>query len=179
MGIVIRRARVDEQDAVARVLLAAFAEQRPRPERLTPEHREVVDLYFRDIADVASRFEVSEQLVALDGDRVIGAATLYAPEHPPTYPAEPAPKPWPRGWATSRLLAVDPSERCRGVGRALSEARIRRAREMGAVAIALHTTRASAVARDMVRRTGYRRVAEHDFSPAPGVVAEAYVLDLV
>ena len=62
-----------------------------------------------------------------------------------------------------RLLGVAPQARGMGVGRALTEACIQRARERGHAQVVLHTTAAMQVAWGMYERLGFRRAAELDF----------------
>jgi ribosomal protein S18 acetylase RimI-like enzyme len=54
-----------------------------------------------------------------------------------------------------RLLSVDPAARERGIGPALSEATIERARRDGASVIALHTSPVMSVALGMYLRMGF------------------------
>lgn len=62
-----------------------------------------------------------------------------------------------------RLLGVAPAARGLGVGRALTEACIQRARERGHARVVLHTTRAMQVAWGMYERLGFERAPELDF----------------
>ncbi|MCX7514638.1 GNAT family N-acetyltransferase [Frateuria hangzhouensis] len=62
-----------------------------------------------------------------------------------------------------RLLGVAPAARGMGVGRALTEACILRARERGHARVVLHTTRAMQVAWGMYERLGFARAPALDF----------------
>ncbi|NII09703.1 GNAT family N-acetyltransferase [Oleiagrimonas sp. C23AA] len=62
-----------------------------------------------------------------------------------------------------RLLVVDPDQRGRGVGRALTEACITLARQAGHRQVVLHSTRAMQVAWRMYQRMGFERVQALDF----------------
>lgn len=62
-----------------------------------------------------------------------------------------------------RLLGVAPHARGMGVGRALTEACIERARAHGHARVVLHTTEAMQVAWGMYERLGFRRAPELDF----------------
>lgn len=174
MDITIRPARADDLDAVARVLCAAFEPYRWAAS--TPAEREALDRHLTEVADVGSIVGESELFVASAADRIVGAAMLEPPNRPgPPLPG-PCAKPWPRAWASLRRLGVEPAYRGRGVGSMLVDARLARARELGATAALLHTSPIFAVVHGMVGRHGWQRVPEWDFSPAPHALAEAYLL---
>lgn len=166
-SLVIRTARPEDLSAVSAVNRAAYAEYGAY---LDPER---IARYLDNAGDVWSRLDSAELLVAeLDGE-IVGSLTYYAPG--PRSEAQG----WPPTWAGLRLLAVAPSARGRGVGRALMEASIARARADGAEAIALHTTEMMAIARAMYERMGFVRDPEHDYVPrSGGRGAMAYRLDL-
>lgn len=75
-----------------------------------------------------------------------------------------------------RLLAVSPNARNRGIGRALVDECIRRARASGAHAIGLHTSRSFAAATAMYQAMGFSRVPERDFQPQGAELVEGYRL---
>ena len=125
---------------------------------------------------VRARLDGTALFVAEEAGVLLGAATLYLPGH-----YEPAIAGWPATWAGLRLMAVTPSARGRGIGRALSNARIAHARALGATAVGLHTSPQFAVSREMYRRSGWTRVPHFDYAPVPerpDLVAEAYCLAL-
>lgn len=62
-----------------------------------------------------------------------------------------------------RLLGVDPAARGMGVGRALTEACIRLARDSGHAQVVLHTTQAMQVAWAMYDKLGFVRSTDLDF----------------
>ena len=64
-----------------------------------------------------------------------------------------------------RMLVVDEHARGRGVGRALTEACIERARASGLAEVVLHTTKPMRVAHEMYERMGFIRAPELDFGP--------------
>ena len=162
----IRDARADELDTVAAVMVAAYEEYIP------PDATGDVLAYREEIRDVRSRQAYATLIIATEGDRILGAVTYFPDAGGDTHAG------WPRGWAAIRLLAVHPEARGHGVGRALTEECIRRARANGARAVGLHTTVFMAVARAMYERMGFVRVPRFDFTPMPGILVMAYQLTL-
>jgi len=81
-------------------------------------------------------------------------------------------------WPEARLLAVAPAARGRGVGAAIIQECIRRARAAGADAITLHTTDFMRVAMGMYERMGFVRAPELDFRPGPDVLVKGYRMAL-
>jgi predicted N-acetyltransferase YhbS len=148
---------------VIRAAYAEYAESRPSDRW---------DRYLAHAADVWSRLDQAQLLVAEVDGRVVGTITLYTPGSPAEAQG------WPSSWAGLRLLGVQPGARGVGIGRALVEASIRRARALGASAVALHTTEMMAVARALYERMGFERIVEYDFHARSGTHALAYRLDL-
>jgi GNAT superfamily N-acetyltransferase len=75
-------------------------------------------------------------------------------------------------WPIIRMLVVDPAFRGKGIGRALSDACIARARREGSPIIALHTSPIMSVALPMYLKMGF--VKAHDAPPIFGVVYAVY-----
>ena len=75
-------------------------------------------------------------------------------------------------WPIIRMLVVDPAFRGKGIGRALSEACIARARRDDAPVIALHTSQIMSVALPMYLKMGF--VKAHDAPPIFGVAYAVY-----
>ena len=108
--------------------------------------------YLDEIADVAGRATRTTILVAVDGDRVIGSATLELDgrtdeDAQPLAPDE----------AHIRMLGVHPDARGAGVGRRLMAACEERARAAGRTRMTLHTTTLMRAARQMYASLGYER----------------------
>ena len=163
----VREARPKEHDAIAGLMVAAYGEYASSlPEKAWVE-------YAREIADIASRVEISTLLVAEDAGRILGAVTYYAAGHGGGYHDS-----WPREWAGFRLLAVPPESRGRGIGKLLTQACIDRARAEGAEALALGTTELMKTARAMYERMGFTPVPEYDYYPVPEVRVYAYLMSL-
>jgi GNAT superfamily N-acetyltransferase len=176
MSIVVRRARATELAETRRILAAAFEPQRPRPDATSGEHDRAFTRYLADVLSVSLRFEQAELFVALEDGIIRGTATLYPPGQGHAATRGTAAKPWPSAWASLRALGVDPAQQRRGIGRLLSEARVQRARELGASAVALHTSKEFGVARHLIQTLGWKRSPAYDYAPSPMVQAEAYVL---
>ena len=158
----IRDARPDELDATAEVMVAAYRQFVPA------DAPPLLQGYIDEIRDVRSRLAESTLILAEDTGGIVGAVTYYSDATKEPH------APWPAGWANLRLLAVAPSARGKGIGRALTEECLRRARAAGRTAIGLHTTRMMEVARAMYERMGFVRIPEFDFAPMPDFVVMAY-----
>jgi len=171
--LTIRDANGEDLDAVSALLIDAYAQFMPPPREITAEESAGWDGYRRNIADVWSRVPVSSTIVAERDGKLLGSVNYYAPGQ-----ADSVDGAWPDGWASIRLLGVSPQARGLGIGRALMEECLRRARADGATTMGLHTTRLMDVARAMYLRLGFRRVPEYDFHPAPDFTVEAFQLDL-
>lgn len=99
-------------------------------------------------------------LIARDDERVvIGTITVVTPSSPARRIAV-------QGEAEIHLLAVDPAFRGLGVGRALVEAAVTKARQDGAGRILLWTQPTMASAQRLYERCGFERMPELDFSRA-------------
>jgi GNAT superfamily N-acetyltransferase len=163
-GLTIRDARQEELGEVSQILKEAYQEYE---KFLSPERWKS---YLKDIMDVCSRLDESELIVAELNGRLWGSVTLYSDSSRMQV--------WPEGWAGIRLLAVCPSYRNQGIGRALMEECISRCRRKGIIAIGLHTTEIMKIARGMYETMGFLRAPEFDFHPAPGIIVMAYRLKL-
>ena len=115
--------------------------------------------YLDSIADVEGRAGRTTIMVALDGDRIVGTATLelvdrVEPEDDPSlHPKE----------AHIRMLGVHPDERHRGIARALMQACFARAETEGKAFITLHTTRRMRAAQRMYEAMGFERLEDRAF----------------
>ncbi len=147
--IEIREASPDEWDEAGRVTADAY--------------REFVrdtdwESYLARIADVRGRADRTTILVALDGGRVVGSATLeldtrVEPDDDP---------PLRQGEAHIRMLGVAPSMRGRSVGRLLMDECEARARDVGKTLMTLHTTQRMTAARAMYAKLGYEQGEDRD-----------------
>jgi len=115
------------------------------------------------------------QIVAIDGDRVVGAVLLYPAG---TSMGVPGGALVTLASPEVRLLAVAPSARGRGVGAALMNECIRRARSAAATTLTLHTGDLMQAAMRLYERIGFERAHDLDLEPQPGIIAKGYRLDL-
>ena len=168
----IRLAADDDVEPARTILRDAYAEYE---EAFPPENWK---RYLADILDLEGRASASELLVAEVDGRLVACVSYFPPGAKMSYPSDAFSEHWPEEWGAFRLLAVSPSARGSGVGRALTEECIERARAEGAPVLGLHTTAPMSVARAMYERMGFERAPRFDFRPGPNVLVEAYQLAL-
>ena len=162
----IRDARADERVAVRDLTLSAYSVYATI---MAPVAWAGLDGAVRR----ALESETAQRIVADDRGTLIGSVMLFPPEtaaYGEYTGALAAPE--------LRLLAVPESARGRGVGRALVEECIRRARRDGASALGLHTSKSMATARDLYLRMGFVRDPDTDFFPPGAEQVEGYRLRL-
>jgi ribosomal protein S18 acetylase RimI-like enzyme len=144
--------------------------------------RVVTDAYFADgfehedyrphLLDGRSRAREATLLVAVDaGGEVIGTVTYAVPGQ--RYAEVSGPDE-----AEFRMLGVAPAGQRRGVGRALVQACIERAREQGRAALVLSSEVRMVSAHRLYERMGFVRDPHRDWQPNPEVSLLAYVLPL-
>ena len=164
----IRDARGEDREAALKVTLSAFQQYAAV---LPPPRWEG---YYKNIlATLSEDIPPAEQIVAEKEGIIVGSVLLYPPgtafstleEGPLTCPEV-------------RLLAVAPEARGLGIGTALMQECIRRARSLGASCLNLHTTDMMRVAMRIYERMGFVRAPEMDFHPDPSVTVKAYRLHL-
>jgi GNAT superfamily N-acetyltransferase len=148
----LRRILPAEHDAAGDVCVAAYA----------PFLTGAEDDYRDRLHDVATRDAQAEVWVAVDGGRLLGNVTSCPPGSP---------------WreigrddeGEFRMLAVDPAAQGSGVGTALATLCEERAREHGAVGMALSSLATMTAAHRVYARLGFERDPGRDWSPLPGV----------
>jgi GNAT superfamily N-acetyltransferase len=167
-GLTVRGAGPGERDAIQTVTLSAYQEYAASIPAAWESYRQNI------IATLAAAAP-GTQVVAIDDDRVVGAVLLY--------PAgasieKPGGTTLTLTWPEVRLLAVAPSARGRGVGAALMNECIRRARSAAATTLTLHTSDLMQAAMRLYERLGFERAHDLDLEPQPGIIAKGYRLDL-
>lgn len=121
------------------------------------------------ISAMSSLSEAGEIVVALSGQSIVGAVAYIGPHKPKSafFPIE---------WAIMRMLVVSPNARGRGIGRALAEECIQRARRDHAQVVGLHTSAIMSVALPLYLRMGFR--FERDAPLIHGVPYGIYALKM-
>jgi predicted N-acetyltransferase YhbS len=165
---IVRDARESDRSAIRALTLRAYGDYATLMDPLAWSGLEAAVTSALDATDGAE-----QRIVADDHGTLIGSVMLF-PAATQAYGALASSSSAPE----LRLLAVAHEARGRGVGRALVEECIRRAREGGATALGLHTSKSMAVAMDLYRRMGFERVPELDFQPPGAELVEGYRLRL-
>ncbi|HEX5510529.1 MAG TPA: GNAT family N-acetyltransferase, partial [Actinomycetales bacterium] len=157
--ISVRQARPEELTAAGAVVAQAY---------LVDGHDE--ESYLPVLADAASRAEDGEVLVAVDGaGEVLGSVTFATPPSPLAELAR-------IDEAEFRMLGVSPTARGRGVGTALVQACLDRAKALGKSGIVISTEPDMRAAHRIYERFGFVRDPERDWRPLPDVPLLAYQL---
>ena len=129
--------------------------------------------YYDDLRDVETRAarENHRILGAYDAasGQLVGGATFILEAYGALWGIE--------NTAGVRMLVVDPTVQSRGVGRALMDDCLSRAREAGKQTLVLHTTPAMKAAQQMYAGLGFRREPKMDFDYV-GMTVMGYRLEL-
>lgn len=129
------------------------------------------DVYDEALAAVADRAKVSDIVIALDGDRIVGCLTYIADHtHTDFEFADDSEA------SSFRYFAVDPSAQGKGVGKAMVEWCIARARDDGLRRVRIHTLESMPAAQRLYERIGFRRDPDND-EDWDGIKGIAYVFD--
>jgi len=165
MKIEIRESRAHEHAKAGAVTADAYREFAREGD---PDWQE----YLVRLADVADRASRTTVLVAVEGGRILGTATLELDgrterESDPLRPDE----------AHIRMLGVAPDARGRGIGRMIMEACEERASGSGRTLITLNTTQRMKGAQRMYESLGYSRGEDRVFPD--GFVLLSYSKQLV
>jgi GNAT superfamily N-acetyltransferase len=130
------------------------------------------DDYLAELADVRGRLADTLVLVAVDDDGALLGGITYVDR----------PGPWASmerlDQAELRMLVVAPDAQGRGVGAALVQACVERARLDGKRQVTLHTTEIMATAQRLYERAGFRRNPATDLVVDNDLCLLSYVLDL-
>ena len=165
--LLLRDAREDEREAIRELTFASYGEY---ADRMAPRAWEALE---GALSAALAGEDAAERIVAELGGRLVGSVMLF-PRSADAYEGAVQEAHWPE----VRLLAVAPAARGAGVGAALLQECIRRARSAGAREIGLHTSRSMEAAIRMYERFGFIRVPDHDFQPDGGELVTAYRLQL-
>ena len=159
--LLIRDYRHNDADAVNAIAVGAF-------EQFSSQYNEW-DTFIDRIGSMSSLSEHAQLLVAEYKSVVCGAVGYIKPgSNLPDY--------LPDEWASVRLLVVSPSYRRKGIGRALMEISILKAKHDEAAVLALHTSPIMEVALPLYLRMGFEKVK--DIPDIHGVPYSIYKLKL-
>jgi ribosomal protein S18 acetylase RimI-like enzyme len=163
LAVVVRLARPDEHDAIHDLTLSAYGQFAATMEPSAWDG-------LRDAIEAALSIDRgAQQIVAEQGGVLVGSVMLFPPS------ADAYGDLGPRvGWPEIRALAVAPNARGLGVARLLVHECMRRAREGGAEAIGLHTSRSMHEAIRLYERCGFVREPDLDIHVAGAEPVEAY-----
>jgi GNAT superfamily N-acetyltransferase len=166
--VLIRPARPDEYDEIGELMVRVYLAER---------YTRAGSHYLPILRDSAARAEKAELMVAVDSgdgpaDRILGTVT-YAGYGSPYAEHTDSPE-----GAAFRMLVVDPAARGRGVGEALVNWCVERARAAGVRTLRLSTQTGMAAAGRLYLRLGFVRTPERDWSPEPDVDLITYKLEL-
>lgn len=162
-GLSVRLARPEEHPAVGELTVRAY---------VADGHNRPTDGYVAVLRDASTRAARGDLLVAVSADgRLVGTVTLAWHASELAHLAE-------EGEAELRMLATDPSTRGQGVGRALVEAAIGRAKQGGAHGVVLSTMPRMLAAQRLYHRLGFLHSPALDRTPLPGLTLLGYRLEL-
>lgn len=159
--VIVRAARPPEYAAIGQLLVAAYG-----PSGMPPDEG-----YWDSLRDTAARTRDAEVWVAEVDGRLAGTVTWAGNGSGQREIAA-------EGEAEFRMLAVDPARQGRGIGRALVEAVVERARADGYTALVMSSSTWMTTAHRMYEQVGFVRLPDRDWTPAPGIDLIAYGLTL-
>jgi ribosomal protein S18 acetylase RimI-like enzyme len=161
---VIRTAEPADFENVGQITLNAYVQDGHLPSEAE---------YGGMLADARTRAEEAELWVAEDATtgEVLGSVTFAAPGSTYNEVSDP-------DEGEFRMLAVSHAARGKGVGEALVQHCIRRARELGLSALVMSTQPSMTSAHRIYERLGFARTPEKDWKPVPEVSLLTYRLTL-
>lgn len=162
LPVTIRPVRTEELPDVGALTVGVY-----QSGRLAPEG------YWASLADAESRARHTGILVAVDEhDQLLGAVALVLDGGPYAELSTPPDE------AEFRMLVVAPDTRGQGIGTALIEECLARARAAGKRRMVISTGDNMTAAHRRYEDLGFVREPSRDWSPLPGVTLMAYVLEL-
>ena len=131
--------------------------------------------YRQAILATLAEVKPAQQIVAERDGAIVGTLLLYPAG---TVFSSPDGLPITLAWPEVRLLAVGPVARGQGIGAALMDECVRRARRLGAAVLTLHTTDMMHVAMRMYDHMGFVHAPELDFHVDKDLTVKGYRLNL-
>ena len=169
MTFAIRDARPEEYPAVGALTAEAY-----RVDGLLDQHELPTDAaYEAKLLDAARRAGEAELWVAVDADSTLLGTVTWCPVGSPWRQLALA-----EHQAEFRMLSVAPAGRRRGVGRALVEACLSRARRDGMSEVVIWSHPRMRGAHALYDRMGFERAYDLDGSPVPSVFLWGFRLPL-
>jgi len=160
--LTLRDFTVADTEAVNRVSQSAWMQ-------FQPEFKQDWEGFITYAANTAALADELDLIVAeLDGN-VAGVIGYVRPQRPRevVFPTE---------WAVIRMLSVSPDARGHGIGRALTQECIARAKRDGAAVIGLHTGPLFRIALDMYLRMGF--TLQHALPDRRGMPVNLYAMTI-
>jgi GNAT superfamily N-acetyltransferase len=155
--IKVRDYESSDAEDLNRIAVSAFGQFR--------DHYQDWPAMLAGLSKISALSAAGELIVATHQNRVAGAVAYFGPN------SHKAPF-FKQGWPIIRMLVVDPAFRGKGLGRALSNECIARAKRDASPVIALHTSPVMAVALAMYLKMGF--VKAYDAPPIYGVEYAVY-----
>ncbi|MBR1213809.1 GNAT family N-acetyltransferase [Bradyrhizobium sp. JYMT SZCCT0180] len=155
--ILIRDYEGSDADNLNRTAAAAFGQFR--------DHYNDWPAMLAGLSKTPALGTTGEVIIAELQDKFAGAVAYFGPDRPKAAFFD-------QSWPIIRMLIVDPAFRGRGIGHALSNECIARAKRDGAPLIALHTSPIMTVALPMYLKMGF--VKAYDAPPIFGVAYAVY-----
>ena len=165
--MIVRPVREDEYAAVGDLTVAAY--------RAIPGAPSVaVDGYEHELRDVRGRVDAgAEVMVAVSTEGALAGGVTYVGEPSNKYAEFND-----ADAAGFRMLAVAPDQQNSGAGSALTKWCVDRATATGRKRIIIHSTQWMTTAHRIYERLGFERAEHLDWSPVPGFLLMAFVLEV-
>ncbi len=163
----VREARADEYSHIAQLTRAAYAEYAGIMAPMAWAG------LARAVDTALATTEPVSRIVAVRGGQLAGSVMLYtagADAYGGQIPQANVPE--------IRMLAVASQARGQGIGQALVDECVRRARNAGATQLGLHTSASMRAAIALYERMGFVRAPAFDFQPEGAELITGYRLDL-
>jgi GNAT superfamily N-acetyltransferase len=158
MNVVIEEAQAAEHSMLGDLLVRVYASLPGFP---TPQEQPEYYATMRDVGALARRPGITLLVARSSMGDVLGGVVYIGDMR--EYGSGSA-APTIRDAAGFRWLGVDPDRRGLGIGKALAEACIERAKLAGRAQVVIHSTRAMRTAWSMYERLGFRRSPDLDFA---------------
>lgn len=163
--VLVRPVREEEVEAVGALTVRAY-------QAFGYFDNGVLPGYATELADARTRVAAAEVLVAVDpDDRLLGTVTIALPGTEYAEVSRP-------GELEFRMLAVEPTESGRGVGAALVQAVLARARAQGIPRVVLCSQDRMKAVHRIYLRLGFTRLPDRDWNPTPDIHLIAFGVDV-